>query len=398
MRFRRTATPCAAALTSALRNALAGTAFCASLLGAAAGIAGSAEAAVGSPDPLAAVPLMTPVDASAAVPFDLSLWPLAEQPPRAAETPILLAAAATKAAATKSSAGSNPSGLPWKSGTQCYSDAFESFRGRKVDVSSLYLGRASWSGVLGNLRHSSVAKAAKRPGQAAIALAMLMQGQRFSDCTAGKLDGTFKEIGQTLSPAHMNGTIVRLGWEANGTSYAWSIRDQAEPYKACFRRLVGILRKQAPNILIEWSMRKDNGASTGAHNLYPGNDVVDIIGTSFYDRYPSTNNQAQWDKAYRETKQGGPKGIGTWLDFAKSKGKKLALAEWAVSDGEPSSSKDNPFFVEKVWQFLKANSSNIAYEAYFNCTNSSANIYMIYPEKNNPQAAARYKQLWRSGT
>ena len=399
MRFWPPATSRAAVPVPSLRKFLAGSAFSVLVLGAVGGSAGSAQAAVGSPDPFAAAPLMTPVNPGAGAPFELPLWPLAQQPARTTDAPILLATHQSgKPSTPKPSAGNNPSGLPWKSGTQCFNEGFENFRGRKVDVNSVYLGRSSWSGVLGNLRGSAVNNAANRPGQVAIALAMLMQGQRFSDCTSGKLDGTFKEIGQTLSGGNMAGTIVRLGWEANGTSYAWSIRDQVEPYKACFRRLVGILRNQAPNIQIEWSMRKDNGASVGVHNVYPGNDVVDIIGTSFYDRYPSTNTQSQWDEAYRETKQGGPKGLGTWLDFAKSKGKKLALAEWAVSDGEPRSSRDNPFFVEKVWQFLKANSSNIAYEAYFNCINTGAGIYMVYPERNNPQAAAKYKQLWRSGT
>ncbi|HMR29424.1 MAG TPA: glycosyl hydrolase [Geminicoccaceae bacterium] len=322
------------------------------------------------------------------------LLPLALPQP-AADRPVLMA---THQTTKKQSSSANRSGLPWKSGMQCFTGAFESYRGRAVDIHSLYLGRSSWSGVIGNLGGSSVARSAALPGEVAIALSMLMQGQSFGDCNAGRLDGTFKDIGKKLKADNLAEAIVRLGWEANGTSYAWSIRSQGEAYKSCFKRLVGILRKEAPKIRIEWSMRKDNGASVGVHQLYPGNDVVDIIGTSFYDRYPSTNNQSQWDSAYRETKQGGPKGIGTWLDFAKSKGKKLALAEWAVSDGQPSSSRDNAFFVEKVWQFLKSNSSAIAYEAYFNCVNTGAGIYMIYPEKNNPQASAKYRQLWRSGT
>ena len=329
--------------------------------------------------------------------LESALLPLALPQP-AADTPFVVATHQKNVPQKQSASGGNPSGLPWKSGMQCFSEAFESYRGRKVDIHSLYLGRSSWSGVLGNLGGSSVERSANRSGDVAIALAMLMQGQSFGDCNAGKLDGTFRDIGKKLTKDGLSAAIVRLGWEANGTSYAWSIRSQAEPYKQCFKRLAGILRKEAPKIQIEWSMRKDNGASVGAHQLYPGNDVVDLIGVSMYDRYPSTNNQSQWDSAYRETKQGGPKGVGTWLDFAKSKGKKLALAEWAVSDGQPSSSKDNAFFVEKIWQFLKSNSSSIAYEAYFNCVNTGAGIYMIYPEKNNPQASSKYKQLWRSGS
>ena len=372
------------------------------LLGAAAAVAwsGEVQAAAGDESIRALsspISLFEPASPVAQTPF--GELPLIVPGSTQTSAPILLASHQNKGGGggSSSGSGSTQSGLPWKSGSQCYSETFENYRGRKVDVNSLFLGRSSWNGILGNLRGSNVANAAKRPGQIAIALAMLMPGQSFGDCNRGKLDGTFKDIGKALAQDNMGDAIVRLGWEANGTSYVWSIRDQVEPYKQCFKRLVGILRKEAPKIVIEWSMRKDNGASVGVHQLYPGNDVVDYIGTSLYDRYPSSNNQQQWDENYRLTKQGGPKGLGTWLDFAKSKGKKVSLSEWAISNTYPSSSKDNPFYIEKVFQFLKSNASNVGYEAYFNCVGVDARRYLLLPESRNPKASAKYKELWRKG-
>ena len=375
------------------------------LLGAGAAVAWSDEALAATGEESIA-PLSLPISlvqpvgtATETSPFGALPLTLPGDAQRA--TPILLASHQNKGGGGGGGGGGsssgNQSGLTWKSGSQCYSEQFENYRGRKVDVNSLFLGRSSWSGILGNLRGSNVANAAKRPGQIAVALAMLMPGQSFGDCNRGKLDGTFKDIGKALAQGDMSDTIVRLGWEANGTSYVWSIRDQVEPYKQCFKRLVGILRKEAPKIVIEWSMRKDNGASAGVHQLYPGNDVVDYIGTSLYDRYPSSNNQQQWDENYRLTKQGGPKGLGTWLDFAKSKGKKVSLSEWAISNTYPSSSKDNPFYIEKVFQFLKSNASNVGYEAYFNCIGVDARRYLLLPESRNPKTSAKYKELWRKG-
>jgi hypothetical protein len=397
MFFRHPAIP-PAATTAALRQGLARRIACASLiLGAATAVAGHAEAAVdGAMLRPSTSPAMTLVHPPAATLDWSALGSMPSLAPAAAiEAPVLLAS--QQRVAPKPAARNSLSGLPWKSGSQCYSEAFENYRGRRADVNSLYLGQSSWALILKNLRNSAT-RAAQRPPQVIIALAMLVKGQRFSDCNAGKLDGTFRDIGNVLHSGGFDDAIVRLGWEANGTAYAWSIRNEVEPYKACFRRLVGILRRQAPQIHIEWSMRKDNAASVSADKLYPGDDVVDIIGTSFYDRYPSTNNQSQWDAAYRQTKQGGPRGLGTWLAFAKSRGKKLALAEWAVSDGYSNSgSKDNPFFIEKVFQFLRANASSIAYEAYFNCKNTNPDTYMIFPEYRNPKASAKYKQLWRAG-
>ncbi|HMR29422.1 MAG TPA: glycosyl hydrolase [Geminicoccaceae bacterium] len=368
------------------------------LLGAAAMASGEVLAAAAADETRATPAPISLIGAvgAAAAPSPFGALPLTLPGESRSAAPILLASHQNNGGGGGSSSG-NQSGLSWKSGSQCYSEQFENYRGRKVDVNSLFLGRTSWNGVLGNLRGSNVERAADRPGQIAVALAMLMKGESFKDCNNGKLDSTFKDIGKALSRGNMDGTIVRLGWEANGTSYVWSIRDQVEPYKQCFKRLVGILRKEAPKILIEWSMRKDNGASAGVHQLYPGNDVVDYIGTSLYDRYPSSNNQQQWDENYRLTKQGGPKGLGTWLEFAKSKGKKVSLSEWAISNTYPSSSKDNPFYVEKVFQFLKSNASNIGYEAYFNCVGVDARRYLLLPESRNPKTSAKYRELWRKG-
>ena len=293
--------------------------------------------------------------AQAAVEPSFTLRP--DQPPQAVErqlsdvlslpaapvasVPILLAThqSAGSPAASAPKAMQVPSGLAWQSGMQCYTDEFGAWRGRAVDVNSLYLGRTSWGGVLATLKGPVVERAKVRPGPLVFALAMLMPGQKFSDCNAGKLDANFTDIGKALNTTDLKDSIIRLGWEANGTSYAWSIGSQVEPYKACFKRLVTVLRKQVPGLQIEWSMRRDNGASVGAHLLYPGDDVVNIIGTSAYDRYPSLNTQKQWDAEHKATKQGGPKGLGTWLDLAKIKKKKFAISEWALSLGFKSPSE-----------------------------------------------------------
>ncbi len=264
-------------------------------------------------------------------------------------------------------------------------------------MNSLFLGRSSWSEVLGNLR-GPAASAAAQPADPVIALAMLTPDESFSDCNTGKLDSTFREIGNVLNSTGLRDAIVRLGWEANGDSFAWKAGNQVSAYKSCFRRLTGILRARAPGIEIEWSMQKNNEASVGAHQLYPGDDVVDIIGTSGYDRYPTINTQAQWDSAYMAKKQGGPLGLGTWLAFAREHKKKLAVAEWGISNGySGTSSKDNPFYIQKMYEFFRNNAQDISYEAYFNCKNTDSSIYMIYPENYNPLSSKRYKDLWRAG-
>lgn len=323
-------------------------------------------------------------------------WPALPIEAAGMAPPVLLAA---NTAAAKKKPKPQPvatySGLPWRSGMQCYNDGFEAWRGRPVDLTSLYFGRFSWDTVFSTLQSDTVARAKDRPGPLVFALAMLLPDQTFADCNRGTNDAVFKDIGKALNVPGLDDSIIRLGWEANGTTYAWSVGNQVAAYKKCYKRLANLLRKQAPKIQLEWSMRKDNGAAVGVDKLYPGNGFVDIIGVSFYDRFPTTNTQAQWNAAYMQTDKGGPRGLGTYLSFAKKKKKKLALAEWAVSDGYPGSgSIDNPFFIQKVYEFLKANAADISYESYYNCDSSDPGIYRVWPSEWNPLASAKYQQLW----
>ena len=58
--------------------------------------------------------------------------------------------------------------------------------------------------------------------------------------------------------------------------------------------------------------------------MYPGDDVVDLIGVHYYDTGPLKNTQAIWDKYYNITYNNGPWGLGAWLKFARDHKKKIA--------------------------------------------------------------------------
>ena len=73
-----------------------------------------------------------------------------------------------------------------------------------------------------------------------------------------------------------------------------------------------------------------------------------------------------WNSDYYATYKGGPKGVGTWLNFAKSQGKKLSVAEWGVIKGSPYSGGDNPVFVSNMLKFFRNNAGAIGFESYFN--------------------------------
>ena len=86
-----------------------------------------------------------------------------------------------------------------------------------------------------------------------------------------------------------------------------------------------------------------------ALDLYPGDDVVDVIGAHYYDSGPEKNTQALWDEYYR-TFNGGPWGIGTWLAFAREHGKRLGMAEWGVWDQGQGARADDPVYMDNMYR------------------------------------------------
>jgi hypothetical protein len=294
------------------------------------------------------------------------------------------------------------SGLPWPSGMACalhtgVSPAvIRAWRGRDLDVLLGWAPIDSWASVFAWLNGGSfgrfVSAAPRRP---IVSLPLLTRADagRFDLCAAGAFDRIFAEVGQTLVRRGVPDAIVRLGWEAN-RGFPWKIGADPEPYKACFRRAVKAIRSTAPEVLIDWSMGKKGKLAYSVELAWPGDDVVDIVSLSFYDRAPVFTDESVWNREYDSRRAGGPAGLGSWLAFARAHGKKLGLAEWGVSDGLYGGF-DNAFFVRKVYEFLKANAKDIAYESYYNCENNG--IYKVYPESANPKAGAMYRSLWSSG-
>lgn len=299
------------------------------------------------------------------------------------------------AAVPAGSGWTSVSGLPWRSGQACTTkDNMETYRGRRHDVYVDFAGRANFADVTRVVANWHPRAYRSRPGRLSLALPMLTNDmrQQWIRCLNGSLDRHFLDIGRALQANGLGDTIIRLGWEANGSGFPWNIRGNVSAYKACFQRQVRLLRSVAPGLEIDWTMRKSTAGPQGAHMLYPGDEFVDIIGVNYYDWWPAARTQREWDAAYSATYQGGPRGLGTWLSFARSRGKKLSLPEWGVAAAS-GGGDDNPFYVQKMHETFRRNAPSLAYESYFNCRD----YHRIYPANRLPRASAAYRQLWSAG-
>lgn len=300
------------------------------------------------------------------------------------------------AVATRAGSGwTSVSGLSWRSGQACFTrHDLERYRGRRHDVYVEFSGRSNFADVVRTVSNWHPRVYSRRPGRLSLALPMLTNDMRFQwqRCLSGSLDRHFLDIGRALHSQGLGDAIIRLGWEANGSGFPWKIRENVNEYKACFQRQVRLLRSVAPGLQIDWTMRKATDGRQGAQMLYPGDQFVDIIGVNYYDWWPAARTQREWDAAYSATYQAGPLGLGTWLTFARSRGKKLSVPEWGVA-AATGGGGDNAFYVQKMHETFRRNAATIAYEGYFNC----GDRHRLYPYTTLPRASAAYRQLWSSG-
>ncbi|MGI8882332.1 MAG: glycoside hydrolase family 26 protein [Jatrophihabitans sp.] len=231
-------------------------------------------------------------------------------------------------------------------------------------------------------------------GKLSIAVPMLSnRSDSLQACAGGAYDRHFVALGKTLERYHHPDAFVRLGWEGNGNWYAWSAGSDPRAWVACFRREVTALRSVDPSARIDWTMNKDGRIASQL--IYPGDAYVDVVGVDFYDTYPVYRTQADWNADYLRTQAGGPRGLGSWLAFAKAHGKRLSVPEWGVNNRGGDGGFDNPFYVRKMHDFFAANARSIAYESYFN---SQCPAFCISPAAINPRASATYRQLWRAAS
>ncbi len=152
----------------------------------------------------------------------------------------------------------------------------------------------------------------------------------------------WKRLARRLKP----GTLVRLGWEMNGTWFPWSGDPPA--FIRGWRRAVRYMKQANNRLLFEWSPIAGSG---DPRPYYPGDNFVDVIGLDVY------NTETWW--RFRKHKWG----TGWHVAFARKHGKRISFPEWGLVQPESGGQGDNPKFVRKMLQW--AAKHNALYQAYF---------------------------------
>ncbi|MCA0437726.1 MAG: hypothetical protein M9891_13795 [Austwickia sp.] len=284
-------------------------------------------------------------------------------------------------------------------GGQPYADAWHGFgqyRGAPVDAVLGYSDNKSWDAI----KHSgNISLFAKFPGTFVYGLGLLPTrgggAGSLRDVADGKHDDVWRAVGAGLVKYNRKRSIVRIGFEANGTWFSWgATAETAEDFKAAFRRVAGILRESGAEPVIDFDigcgvgLTGDSDHMAPLTKLYPGDDVVDVMGCDTYDdKGTGAGNPAALGKT------GNGPSLKETLDFAKERGKLLVVPEWGLD--HTYGPGDHADYITTMYKFFDENADHIALEIYFNEGTTDIKSSLWQPDQN-PESAKEYARIWQS--
>jgi beta-mannanase len=278
-------------------------------------------------------------------------------------------------------------------------EAFCSWRGRTCGIAHVYTDRSSWSKMM---RGSGWVfdNFASFPGQLVISQGLVPDGAAgdLKACAAGDHDQDFRDFGALMVQKGRGASIVRLGWEFNGTFMTWAATN-ADQWIQCYRHAANAIRAGNPGVTLDWTINAhgtpSNVCGGRSTNCYPGDAWVDIIGIDNYDHAPSASSDADFARI-----AAAPDGLSWIYDFAKQHGKRISVGEWGVAPtSDYNNSGENPNFIRWMHDWFAAHAADLAYEAYFNDCEAGVGSNLYRPvssgcARQNVAAAALYRSLF----
>lgn len=299
--------------------------------------------------------------------------------------------------------GKPRSGLAWHSGiwtgglpTTAKLNRAGTWRGRPMDFATVYPPYDTWAQIQGG--SYVIENMAGYRGRLAVGLPLLPKNRKeqWKDILDGSHDHVFRAIAQQLVDNGHSDAAIRMGVEANGYWFPWSVTlDTVDEFKASYRRIEKIMSSVSKDFTF-WLDLNCGTVLTGSHDrlaplieMYPGDDVVDGISMDHYNRYKLlAKDEATWTRAIAPS---WAPGLRDGIDFARAHGKGFAVPEWGL-DGVQGPG-DSVYFMEKMHQLFVDNADVLVFENYF----SEPNSYIkgdLFQTSQNPKSGAYYRQHW----
>lgn len=205
--------------------------------------------------------------------------------------------------------------------------------------------------------------------------------------TAGKYDAPTRQVAETLVKEGLAGTTIRIGWEMNGNWMPWAAAKDPKAFVAYYRRMVRIMRAvPGQRFRFEWTTAVGRHA-IAPDTVYPGDDVVDVIGMDVYNEYWSPA-QAKSPARFAYLRDQ-PYGMKWLVGFAARHHKPTAYSEWGSGtrhDGHGAG--DDPYFFEQMIAWFKA--THPLYASYWEVADPSYDDRLA--TGLHPKAAAAFRK------
>jgi Glycosyl hydrolase family 26 len=280
---------------------------------------------------------------------------------------------------------------------------FGVWRGRPITSATDFLSNTSWAAFDSATRLVQTWKGQSTGIQLSIAVP-LWAGYGYNHlatAASGYYDKHFVAMARSLVAAGLGHSVLRIGWEFNGSWFNWGITSTGKPgqyatrareFASAWRHIVTAIRHvKGAHFKFDWCV------AAGPHYThlklaYPGNSYVNYIGEDVYDwnrdNRPASA-KARWDAIVNQ-------GTGlAWLaKFAAAHHKKISVPEWAlVHDAFDKwhSGGDDTSFVDHMHAWFA--SHNVAYENYFDSVDGDMS-FSLNTGQQFPSAGKLYRALW----
>jgi hypothetical protein len=227
-------------------------------------------------------------------------------------------------------------------GPETVDGSFGTWRGKPLGLVGAWADRSEFA----QTQMSTVESYAGFNGQMDIAVGALVRGETWQQAADGAFVTRWTTAVRNLRA--MRGgkgtTYVRIAHEFNGDWMAWGVDSKnLAAYKKGWRLYASIVRKEFPQARIVWSPNSSNHTDVSVDDLWPGDDVVDVVAPDIYDFDPDPTTAASWAKETNAwLTPESPTGLDAWRTWAARRGVPLALAEWGLASG------DDPEWIRRV--------------------------------------------------
>jgi hypothetical protein len=247
-----------------------------------------------------------------------------------------------------------------------------------------------------------------------ITIPLTTKGIDLADIAAGHYDQNFARLGQMLVASGYGDAILRLGPEMNAAWFPWGNLADRDPsrqkeriavYKSAFARIVGVFRGASSHFLIDWCPGSGN-QQVAQSDVYPGDDVVDIVGTDLYAVVWGVDHP---DAAQVKTALSKGWQLDAVAAFGARHGKPISFPEWGVGDRPVGKANFGPGDSSEVMAYLidwfgahaakhgrVAKAGEIIYTDYWDFNAGDYNSRVSHGER--PQEGAVLKAALDAGT